>query len=329
MFENVSSGPILTGRGFGRRSLLTSVGIHTAAVLGLFTLQFSRPNEPVAERPFRVMLLAPPAIRTFHKNYSIPKPASSASTPILLDPNSGLAPPILRSAPRVFEAPKPAPLPVPSMTIPREPSLEMEPARISAARPELPQFATAPAPPLKIDNLAAAFAAPVAAALQGVMRSASFGSSSVAGEARSLSANESPRPVVGTSFGAAAMAQAPQARALLKAGAFPGVEVGSTRASLAIIAPATNSKPLQILSKPNPEYTAEARRQQIEGEATLEVVFSAAGEARVLRLIRGLGHGLDEAAIAAAQGIRFHPAERAGFPVDFTAIVHIVFQLAY
>jgi hypothetical protein len=45
--------------------------------------------------------------------------------------------------------------------------------------------------------------------------------------------------------------------------------------------------------------------------------------------VRGLGHGLDETAAAAARNIRFRPARRSGDPVDFTAIVHIVFQLAY
>jgi outer membrane biosynthesis protein TonB len=57
--------------------------------------------------------------------------------------------------------------------------------------------------------------------------------------------------------------------------------------------------------------------------------FSAAGTLHVNRVVRGLGHGLDEAAIAAANKIRFKPAMRGGQPVDSTAIVHVVFQLAY
>jgi hypothetical protein len=42
-----------------------------------------------------------------------------------------------------------------------------------------------------------------------------------------------------------------------------------------------------------------------------------------------MGHGLDEAAIAAANKMRFKPAQRYNQPVDSTAIVHVVFQLAY
>jgi TonB family protein len=49
---------------------------------------------------------------------------------------------------------------------------------------------------------------------------------------------------------------------------------------------------------------------------------------RVINVIQGLGHGLDNNAIRAAQQIRFKPAQRDGQPVDSTATVHIVFQLA-
>jgi hypothetical protein len=42
-----------------------------------------------------------------------------------------------------------------------------------------------------------------------------------------------------------------------------------------------------------------------------------------------LGHGLDEAAMSAADKMRFKPALRNGVAVDSTAIVHVVFQLAY
>jgi TonB family protein len=86
---------------------------------------------------------------------------------------------------------------------------------------------------------------------------------------------------------------------------------------------------VEILFKPRPAYTGEARRLRIEGDVVLEVAFTAAGEVRVLRLIRGLGHGLDEAARDAARQIRFRPATRDGAPVDATAAVHIVFELAY
>ena len=86
------------------------------------------------------------------------------------------------------------------------------------------------------------------------------------------------------------------------------------------------STPVEI--KPNPVYTDEARSLKLEGEVLLEVSFSANGTLHVNRVVRGLGHGLDEAAIAAANKIRFKPALRNGQPMDSTAVVHVTFQLA-
>jgi len=93
--------------------------------------------------------------------------------------------------------------------------------------------------------------------------------------------------------------------------------------------PHAATTPVEITFKPLPAYTAEARSLKLEGEVLLEMSFGANGTLQVNRVVRGLGHGLDEAAIAAASKIRFKPALRDGQPVDSTAIVHVVFQLAY
>ena len=85
---------------------------------------------------------------------------------------------------------------------------------------------------------------------------------------------------------------------------------------------------VEIIFKPKPVYTEEARRLQLEGEVLLEVMFGANGELHVNRVVRGLGHGLDEAAVSAANKIKFKPAQRNGSSVDSTAIVHVTFQLA-
>jgi TonB family protein len=86
---------------------------------------------------------------------------------------------------------------------------------------------------------------------------------------------------------------------------------------------------VEIISKPNPAYTDEARSLKLEGEVLLEVLFQANGSLHVNRVVRGLGHGLDENAVAAANKIKFKPALRNGQPVDSTAVVHVVFQMAY
>ncbi len=86
---------------------------------------------------------------------------------------------------------------------------------------------------------------------------------------------------------------------------------------------------VEITFKPRPDYTEEARRRRIEGEVILEVTFDASGKVRVLRVVKGLGAGLDENAIQAASRIRFKPASEGGHPIDCTAIARITFQLAY
>jgi TonB family protein len=87
--------------------------------------------------------------------------------------------------------------------------------------------------------------------------------------------------------------------------------------------------PVQLLDKPKPEYTPEGRSLKIEGDVVIDVVFLANGTIQINKVVSGLGHGLDESAIKAAQSIRFKPAKRLTEPVDFPARVRIEFRLAY
>lgn len=89
-----------------------------------------------------------------------------------------------------------------------------------------------------------------------------------------------------------------------------------------------SSTPIVVLAKPLPTYTAEARQLKIQGDVTLQVRFAASGQVEVLRVISGLGHGLDEQARLAAERIRFKPATRDGRPVDEVSIIHVTFQMA-
>jgi TonB family protein len=86
--------------------------------------------------------------------------------------------------------------------------------------------------------------------------------------------------------------------------------------------------PVEILVKPRPNSSEEGRKLKIEGEVRLEVLFTATGEVHVVRILQGLGHGLDEQAVHAAEQIKFKPAQREGKSVDSNATLHIIFQLA-
>jgi TonB family protein len=91
---------------------------------------------------------------------------------------------------------------------------------------------------------------------------------------------------------------------------------------------APTETPVEVLWKPKPAYTAEARTKKLQGAVTLEVVFRASGQVQVLRVVHGLGSGLDESARAAAQQIRFRPGKKDGVPVDRTGLVQITFELS-
>lgn len=72
----------------------------------------------------------------------------------------------------------------------------------------------------------------------------------------------------------------------------------------------------RVLSKPEPQYTEEGRKNGVTGTVVLRVVFSSSGEVTNIRAVQGLPSGLTEKAIAAARQIRFSPAKRDGHPVS-------------
>ena len=106
---------------------------------------------------------------------------------------------------------------------------------------------------------------------------------------------------------------------------FTSYEASSS--SRKVAADAVLTTPVEIVSKPKPDYTSEARELKIDGEVRLQVLFTTGGHVRVIKVVQGLGHGLDEQAVRAAEQIKFKPALHEGQPVDSTAVVHIVFQL--
>jgi TonB family protein len=89
-----------------------------------------------------------------------------------------------------------------------------------------------------------------------------------------------------------------------------------------------NETTVEVISHPTPQYTPEAKQLKIQGDVVLEVRFSADGRCHVIRVVRGLGHGLDEQAIRVAEETHFKPATRDGRPVDITTYYRIDFQLA-
>ena len=76
------------------------------------------------------------------------------------------------------------------------------------------------------------------------------------------------------------------------------------------------SSKARILSRPEPQYTEEARRNQVTGTVVLRAVFAANGAVTNIKAVKGLPNGLTEKAIAAARQIKFVPAQKDGRSVS-------------
>jgi periplasmic protein TonB len=82
-----------------------------------------------------------------------------------------------------------------------------------------------------------------------------------------------------------------------------------------------------LLREVRPDYTEEARRRGIEGDVVLELVVRADGSVGTVKVLRGLGSGLDQRAADAVRQWRFSPARRFGTPVDVMVEVAVEFKL--
>ncbi|MEO8127696.1 MAG: energy transducer TonB [Bryobacteraceae bacterium] len=285
-------------RSFG--GFASSVAAH--AVVAAAVLLVAVPDRAVQPTPIRTALI-------------LYKPAA---------PSSGLrprvqvrTPPVPQSAslrPRTLFVPasRHADAPEP-IVIPASPSLSV---MRSAALSLVPAIATAPSavvvqPPHVVSDAGFGASGAIRTSNHGAGAAVSLGSSGFGapGSGWGSTDPEVSRVVSDSGFGAMA-AQAPR-------------PVHALRPAQLV------SESVQILRRPRPQYTDEARRLQIEGEVVLEAVFTASGEVRVVRVVRGLGHGLDENAVAAARNIHFIPARMDGRPVDRSGTVRLTFQLAY
>ena len=83
----------------------------------------------------------------------------------------------------------------------------------------------------------------------------------------------------------------------------------------------------RVLSKPEPQYTEEARKNQITGTVVLRAVFSSSGQVTQIKAVQGLPNGLTERAIAAARQIRFTPATKDGRAVSMWMQLEYNFNL--
>lgn len=277
-----------------------------------------RPDPPREPRiPIQPLVTPPPAVNEVRKverepktEIPIPKPpkavepAAPASVPVtprrLAEPEASIAPPRLGVQTGVFSKTDTAAVMAPARDIQTGGFGDPNgvPARNSTHAPDI--------------------------AVGG-----SFASAAQGGVPGGNSSRASGTAVGGGFASAAPSSYQATAAGTVRQGGFDAAPEAAPRAAPKKIDAGPPDKPVEIVYKPKPDYTDEARRLRVEGEVLVHVLFKATGEISVLDIVRGLGHGLDESAMRAAGQIRFKPAMRAGQSMDSTATVHIIFQLAF
>jgi TonB family protein len=83
----------------------------------------------------------------------------------------------------------------------------------------------------------------------------------------------------------------------------------------------------RILARPEPQYTEEARKNQVSGTVVIKAVFSSSGAVTNIRAVSSLPYGLTEKAIAAARQIKFAPAMKDGRAVSQFVQIEYNFNL--
>ena len=332
------------------RSLWMSIGVHGFLLTALLLIPLIFTDTIRIKYDAILIAPPPPPLKPILEvtPYRLPKPkpetkpekpliAPPPEKPRLIEPPKPKPPeppkiveakppePIVRSVPRI-EQPVPTPAP-PKMEVrtgsfstssSAKPTTNLPPAQVQTGGFGDPNGVKGEGKPGKIANVASlgSFDLPVGAGAgngtgggngaKGTVASAGFGNGVATTSPSNSGANRTVRQ-----------------------GGFGDAEVAKSDAPKKRADTGPPQTPVEILFKPKPDYTDEARKMKLEGEVLIRVLFTARGEVRVLDVVRGLGHGLDETAVRAAQQVKFKPAQRDGQPVDSTATVHILFQLAY
>jgi TonB family protein len=86
-------------------------------------------------------------------------------------------------------------------------------------------------------------------------------------------------------------------------------------------------RPPTISSKVEPQYSEEARRAGLQGTVLLKIIVDEDGKPRDPKVLRSLGLGLDEQAIAAVNNWKFQPGAKDGQPVPVQAQIEVNFRM--
>lgn len=85
--------------------------------------------------------------------------------------------------------------------------------------------------------------------------------------------------------------------------------------------------PPKFLRGPTPSFSKEARAAKISGRVQVYLLVDETGTPQHVRVVRGVGYGLDEKAVEAVRRYKFRPATMDGKPVTVDLYVEVKFQI--
>jgi periplasmic protein TonB len=106
----------------------------------------------------------------------------------------------------------------------------------------------------------------------------------------------------------------------------PGPGQGGPKGPISYKAMGITQEP-KVLHSIEPEYSEEARKARYQGTVVLGIDIDVTGHVSNIRVLRGLGLGLDEKAMAAVAQWLFRPAMAGGKVVAAPAQVSVTFHL--
>jgi len=83
----------------------------------------------------------------------------------------------------------------------------------------------------------------------------------------------------------------------------------------------------RLLKEVRADYTEDARQRGLAGDVVLEIIVRRDGSVGDVKILKGLGGGLNDRAVQAVRQWRFAPARRQGVPVDVIVEVAVEFKL--
>jgi uncharacterized protein len=102
---------------------------------------------------------------------------------------------------------------------------------------------------------------------------------------------------------------------------------GNTGGSLEVLRVGNGVSAPAVLYKVDPDYSEEARKAHVSGTVVLQLIVEPTGNASDIRVLRGLGNGLDEKAVEAVSKWKFRPGVKDGQPVAVMATIEVNFRL--